>query len=142
MTDDHGDEHRGSARALAMLLAAAGVSHFLVPSFYDDIVPHELPGRPRSWTQLSGIAELACAAAVLAPRTRRQGAAYAAALFVLVFPANIQMAVDWRGRPRRERAMAYGRLPLQVPLVVWALRVSRHARRADQMLPALDGVRS
>jgi uncharacterized membrane protein len=120
-----------SARALTALLAIAGLSHFVVPDQYDGIVPQRLPMRPRTWTYLSGVAELACAAAVARPSTRRRGAIAAAALFVAVFPANIQMAWDWRERSHPEFAIALLRLPLQIPLVVWALRVSRAAYRAD-----------
>jgi uncharacterized membrane protein len=112
-----------SALALAALLAVAGTTHFAIPHFYDAIVPRRLPGSPRAWTLVSGVAELACAVAVARPRTRRLGATAAAILFVAVFPANIQMAMDWRGRPMPERLVAYGRLPLQIPLVIWALRV-------------------
>jgi uncharacterized membrane protein len=68
------------------------------------------------------------AAAVASPRTRRAGALAAAGLFVAVFPANVQMARDWRDRPAPLRLAAYLRLPLQIPLIVWALRVSRTAR--------------
>jgi uncharacterized membrane protein len=114
-----------SALGLALLLAAAGTTHFAVPRFYDAIIPHRLPGTPRAWTLLSGVAELACAAAVAWPRTRRLGATAAAILFVAVFPANLQMAIDWHDRPLPDRLIAYGRLPLQIPLVVWALRVRR-----------------
>ena len=119
-----------AARALGLsgLLATAGLAHFTNPEFFDEIVPHALPGTPRSWTYASGVAELLCAAAVADPRRRRAGGLAAAALFVAVFPANVQMAVDWRSRPAREQAAAYGRLPLQIPLVLWGLRVSRDAR--------------
>ncbi|MEA2504255.1 MAG: hypothetical protein QOG36_1298, partial [Actinomycetota bacterium] len=105
----------------------AGVSHFAIPGFYDAIVPHALPGPVRAWTQASGVVELASAVAVALPRTRRLGATVAAVLFVAVFPANIQMAVDWRSRPALDQAIAYGRLPLQIPLVLWALAVRRGA---------------
>ena len=113
------------ATGLAALLATAGTSHFVMPDFYDDIVPRALPGRARTWTLVSGAAELAVAAAIARPDTRRVGATLAAGLFVVVFSGNVQMALDWRGRPGRERAVAYGRLPLQVPLVWWAWRVRR-----------------
>jgi uncharacterized membrane protein len=113
-----------SALALAALLAGAGVTHFVRPGFYDAIVPRLMPGRPRMWTYASGAAEIAVAAAVLHPRSRRTGGLAAAALFAAVFPANIQMAADWRGRPAAQRAVAYARLPLQVPLVWWGLRVA------------------
>ena len=117
-----------SSASLAALLAAAGVTHFLLPRPYDAIVPRALPGKPRTWTQLSGAAELAVAAAVAHPRTRRAGALAAAGLFAAVFPANVQMAVDWRDRAIPLRLAAYLRLPLQVPLVLWAVQVSRAAR--------------
>lgn len=116
-----------STRRLVMLLAGAGATHFLAPEPYDAVVPRTLPGKPRTWTYLSGLAELACAAAVAAPRTRRAGALAAAGLFVAVFPANVKMARDWRDKPLPLRAVAYGRLPLQAPLVVLALKVARSA---------------
>jgi uncharacterized membrane protein len=81
------------------------------------------------WTYVSGAAELAVATAVAVPATRRVGAACAAGLFAAVLPANVQMAVDWRERPLPLRAVAYGRLPLQVPLVLWARKVHKGASR-------------
>ncbi|MDQ3152435.1 MAG: hypothetical protein M3R63_12185 [Actinomycetota bacterium] len=113
------------ALALAGMLATTGVLHFTVPQPFDDIVPRSLPGPPRRWTLLSGVAEIAVAAAVAVPRTRRLGGLAAAALFVAVFPANVRMALDWRTRPLPQRVAVWARLPLQVPLVGWALRASR-----------------
>jgi uncharacterized membrane protein len=105
------------------LLTATGVAHLTVPRPFDAIVPRSLPGPPRFWTLASGVAELGVAAAVASPRTRRLGATAAAALFVAVFPANVKMARDWSDRSAAARAVAWGRLPLQVPLVAWALAV-------------------
>lgn len=113
--------------ALASLLAAAGLTHAAVPRPYDGIVPAWVPGPPRAWTLAGGAVELLLAAAVAAPRTRRRAALGSATFFVAVFPANVQMALDWRHRPLSQRAVAYGRLPLQAPLVWWALRVARDA---------------
>ena len=70
------------------------------------------------------------AAAVAHPRTRRTGGRAAAALFTAVFPANVAMARRWSSKPASYRAVAWGRLPLQIPLVWWALRVSGDVRRA------------
>lgn len=108
---------------MAGLVGLAGVMHFVRPAFFDAIVPRALPGEPRQWTYASGVAELAVAAAVATPATRRHGALGAAALFVAVFPANIQAAVD--ARTPVERAVTWIRLPLQVPLISWALRIRR-----------------
>jgi uncharacterized membrane protein len=118
-----------SALLLAGLLATAGVTHFLRPGPYDAIVPKSLPGSPRTWTKASGAAELAVAAAVALPATRRTGGLLAAGLFTAVFPANVKMAYDWRHHPTPYKAAAYGRLPVQLPLVLWALKVSRSASR-------------
>lgn len=117
-----------SAYALAGLLAAAGATHFASPKPYDAIVPRALPGKARWWTYASGAAELAVAAAVACPKTRRPAATAAAGLFVAVFPANLQMARDWREKGPVARTAAYARLPLQLPLVAWALRVRGGAR--------------
>ena len=112
-----------------------GVLHGVAPQPFDTIVPPWLPGTARFWTYASGAAELAVGAAVAAPRTRRLGALAAAALFVAVFPANVQMAWDWRRRPWPYRAIAFGRLPLQAPMVAHALRVRREAADPQPGLP-------
>ena len=111
------------AVALTALLTTTGVLHLLRPAPFDAIVPRALPGAARFWTLASGVAELAVAAAVAVPRTRRSGATAAAGLFAAVFPANVQTALDWLDRSAAARAVAWCRLPLQVPLVLWALRV-------------------
>ncbi|MEU3663895.1 MauE/DoxX family redox-associated membrane protein [Streptomyces sp. NPDC032940] len=110
---------------LAGLLATAGVAHFAQPRPFDVIVPRGLPGPPRAWTYASGVAELALAAGLAAPRTRKAAALATAAFFVGVFPANVKMAVDWRHRPAPQKAVAYGRLPVQLPLVLWARGVAK-----------------
>lgn len=117
-----------SAQALAALLLTAAAGHAARPAFFDAMVPPWLPGGARTWTYASGAAEAAVGAAVAAPRTRRAGGLAAALLFLVVFPANVQMARDAARAPAPVRAAAYGRLPLQVPLVLWALRVRRDAR--------------
>ncbi|MBW4719333.1 DoxX family protein [Saccharothrix obliqua] len=117
-----------SALALAGLLGAAGVTHFARPRPYDAIVPRSLPGRARTWTYASGVAEVALAAAVAVPRTRGVGGLLAAWFFAAVFPANVKMAYDYRVKSPRAKAVAFGRLPLQLPLILWALRVRRATR--------------
>ncbi|MFI8351186.1 hypothetical protein [Streptomyces sp. NPDC085596] len=113
---------------LAGLLASAGIAHFAAPKKFDEIVPRALPGSPRAWTYASGVAELALAAGVAAPATRPLAAKAAAAFFVGVFPANVKMAVDARHSPAPQRAASLARLPLQVPLVLWARGVARNSK--------------
>jgi len=119
-----------TAGLLAVVLGGAGVTHFLRPRGYDRIVPAGLP--PRLTTLASGAAELGIAAGLALPATRRAAGWAAAALFVAVFPANVKMAQDLLDSPRSTRIarlVSVLRLPLQAPLVSWAVRVGRHAPR-------------
>jgi uncharacterized membrane protein len=114
-----------AAVLLAALLLTTGTWHFASPHGFESIVPQFL-GSPAFWVRLSGVGELACAVGLLIPRTRHAAGWAAAALFVIVFPANIDMAVHaWQGKG--SKAVAYARLPLQVPLVLWALYIARGA---------------
>jgi uncharacterized membrane protein len=117
----------GSARALARFLAVAGLAHFVVPRFYDAMIPEQLPGSARAWTLGSGACEIAVGAAVAVPATRRLGATAAFWLFVAVFPGNVKMLYDARrrGRPALEQAVLTARLPMQLPMLAWAARVRR-----------------
>lgn len=116
--------------ALAALLVLAGAVHFIAPRPYARIVPKALPqswALPIVWA--SGVVEILCALALLPRRTRAQAATTAAALFVIVFSANVQMALDARPVLQWPHLIAWLRLPLQVPLVWWAVRVRRRAIR-------------
>jgi uncharacterized membrane protein len=131
VVEDHGrrrlNRSDGWGLGLAALLAGTGTVHLVAPGLYENIVPRALPGSRWGWTVVSGVAELACAGLLANRSTRRAGAALTAALFVVIFPGNIQMAVDWRHRPGIDPFIAYARLPLQVLLVLWALHVRRTA---------------
>jgi len=110
------------------LLAAAGAAHFVATDAYAEIIPRALPA-PRAWVYASGAAELACAGLVAAPRTRRLGGWLTAGLFVALFPANVQMALDGGiagGGLLGSPLVAWLRLPLQIPLIAWAVWVARH----------------
>ena len=119
-----------SHHALAGVLAVAGAAHFASPEPFEEIIPAPLRDHGTTLTYVSGVAELACAAGLLHPKTRRAAAAATALLFVAVFPANVQMALD-EGGDRVPAWAAWLRLPLQVPLVVWALRVFRSTGSAS-----------
>lgn len=112
------------ARGLAGLLLGMGVLHVVRPEPFDRIVPAELPGSARFYTYASGAVELAVGGLLAVPRTRRLGGLAAAALFVAVFPGNLNGVRVFWSRPWL-RAAAIARLPFQIPLVVAALRVWR-----------------
>jgi uncharacterized membrane protein len=117
------------AFGLAALLAGVGSTHFVMPKFFDAMIPEPLPGTPRMWTYGVGAVEIVTAAAVVAPPTRRFGGLVAAALFAAVLPGDVKLAID--ARKSDSRAFQVGtilRLPLQAPLIAWALKVRSSAR--------------
>ncbi|MCU1431714.1 MAG: hypothetical protein JWP95_819 [Actinotalea sp.] len=133
---------RRSALGLSAVLVVAGVLHLVSPRSYEPLIPQAL-GSPRAWVIGSGLAEILCGAAVAVPRTRRWGGWLTAALFVAVLPGNVTMAVSAvvDGAPALRQAVTLARLPLQVPLVLWALAVASRAVRGrtpgtDQVGPA------
>ncbi len=122
---------RASPYLLAGLLTVTGTLHFVVPKVFASIVPSQLPARA-AIVYASGAAELACAGGLAVPRTRRVAGWATALLFVSVFPANVQMALDAGDRSAAYRAATYARLPVQVPLVLWGISVARVSRRRSE----------
>lgn len=122
---------------MAILLFVTGVAHFLFSKSLDAIVPRFLPGDPRFWVYLSGLAEIVIATMLLAPLRivlrelpiRLLGSYSALLLFVAVFPANINMAIQWRDRVMPYPLFAYARLPLQLGLFYWAWAMAKDIKR-------------
>ena len=110
---------------LIPLFAGAGVLHFTKPEPFDGIVPDALPGSARTYTYVSGVAELAAAALLSNPKTRAAGGKFTAALLAAVWPANFNMAWQWRNEPWQKQIISIGRLPLQIPLIKAALGAAK-----------------
>jgi uncharacterized membrane protein len=119
---------------LACLFTATGVLHFFRPTFFDPLMPRVIPSRlHRPLVYGSGVAELACAAGMF--RRARWASAASTALLVSVWSANLQLALD-AGTGRHEGAMdsrfvAWGRMPLQLPML-WAARQARRPAPPDR----------
>jgi len=113
-------------RALAgPAFIVAGTLHFTHTRVYERIVPDYLPAH-RRLVQASGVAEIAGAAALMAPATRRAGGWWLIATLVAVFPANVWMARHpERYRVPGGRAALYARLPLQAVFIAWVRAAMR-----------------
>ena len=111
---------------LGVFMIAAGAMHFIAPKAYIRIVPRWLP-RPDLIVVVSGICEVLGGAGLLVPLTRRCAAWGLVALFVAIFPANVNMAVNHIGFGRKPWPawVLWGRLPLQAVLVAWAAWFTR-----------------
>ncbi|MGV8909927.1 MAG: hypothetical protein ACOH1Y_13165 [Propionicimonas sp.] len=104
-------------------LMAMGILHFVAPRGFEAIIPKEIPVSPRTLTYASGVAELAVGLGLVAPATRRASALAAIALFVAVFPANVNTVRVVRDKALAYRLVALARLPLQLPLITNAWQV-------------------
>jgi len=81
------------AKVVVGAFLVSGTVHILRPRTFEPLMPSWVPAH-REVIIGSGVAELACAAGMLAPPTRRWAGLASAALLVAVFPGNVQMAVD------------------------------------------------
>jgi uncharacterized membrane protein len=117
---------------LVGILGGAGVMHFVNPEFFDPIVPRWMPGSARAVTYASGVVELASAALVINPRTRRAGALFAFLTFLGVWPANIQAALDGGMKdldpPMDSAAVAWIRVPFQLPMMWLAFKLAKDVK--------------
>jgi uncharacterized membrane protein len=121
---------RRAPSALAAVFCASGVVHLVRPQVFASIMPRRIPEQHHTTLiHASGVVELVCAAGLV--RRARWAAAASVATLAAVFPANVQMALD-AGSGRNDgladsRAVAWGRLPLQLVLA-WAALQARPER--------------
>lgn len=101
----------------SVLFILAGINHFLHPHFYERIVPPGFPS-PQFLVLVSGLAEIVGGLGVLMGRLRRLAGWGLLVLLILIFPANIYMALH----PQRFEIspwILWTRLPLQAVLMAW-----------------------
>ena len=117
--------HPWGVLLLAAGMVAMGLLHLAKPAPFVAVVPPYLPA-PAALVAVSGVAEVAGGLGLLFHQTRRLAGWGLAALYVAVFPANVHMALAHSfGLPAW---LLWLRLPLQIPLVAWALWAGRQDR--------------
>lgn len=113
---------------MAVLYAAAGINHFINPDFYKKIMPPYLPWH-YTLIYISGVCEIVLGALLLPERTRPWAAWGIIALLVAVFPANVQMLLDYQRDQHPYLWIAMLRLPLQLLLIWWAFQYTKKRER-------------
>lgn len=106
---------------LAVCMVVAGTLHFVASEPFIRIVPRFLP-YPGALVYISGVIEIILGLFLLMPPLSRWAAWGLVALFVAVYPANINMAVNHihiDGIPDGWWFQAI-RLPFQFVLIAWA----------------------
>ncbi|WP_210514440.1 DoxX family protein [Hymenobacter terricola] len=112
-----------SRYALALLFVLAGSWHFVHPATYLAIMPPQLP-QPLALVYASGVFEILGGLGLLPVRARRLAGGGLLALLVAVFPANLYMALIHE-QLHIPGWVAWGRLPLQLPLLWWVWQVMK-----------------
>ena len=111
---------------LTAIMVGSGIYHFVNAPMYIAMMPEALPAH-RELVYLSGIAEVAGGLGLILPATRKLAAWGLVLLFVAVFPANINMAlndVPLDGNQLPGWAL-WARLPLQVGFIAWGWWMTR-----------------
>jgi len=112
-------------KVLAAIFATSGVVHLARPETYEPIMPKVVPAK-REVILASGVLELVCAVGLLHPATRRLAGWASVGVLLGVYPANFKMAGDAMQTDNQPlKAVAIGRLPLQLPLIRSALKAAR-----------------
>ena len=104
---------------MGMLYTGAGIYHFIRPQFYKKIMPPWLPCHlPLIYA--SGFFEIILGTLLFFEPTKIIAAWGIIALLIAVFPANIQMMLNFKYRRNPYTWVAILRLPLQLVLIWWA----------------------
>ena len=114
---------------LAAFMIAAGVLHFVSPAGFVRIVPRYLPAH-LLLVYVSGFFEVLFGAGLLVPQTRRLSGWGLIALYLAVFPANLNMALNRMGFGDETGPLwiLWARLPLQLVLIALAYWFTKDPR--------------
>ena len=101
---------------MSIMYIFIGTRHFTDPQYFLDIVPPQLPFK-LFLVYLTGLIEVVGGAAILSPKSRKEGAYLLIFLLVSVFPANIYLYVS--ETPQNllgiSKTDALIRMPFQIP---------------------------
>jgi uncharacterized membrane protein len=104
---------------MSALYIFTGVSHFIIPDYFLAIMPPYVPWHIQL-VYISGACEILLALLLLPRSTRRIAAWLLIALLIAVFPANIQMMINFANENNPGLWYTILRLPIQVLLIWWA----------------------
>jgi len=124
---------------LTVVMVAAGANHFVNPPPYLGMMPAELPESSHlALVYLSGVFEILGGLGLILPATRRLAAWGLIALFIAVFPANLNMALNQLplGDDPVPTWALWARLPLQLGLIAWAYAIARYTGASTSVATA------
>jgi uncharacterized membrane protein len=109
-------------KIIIFIFSLSGTFHLVNPGFFEALVPPVL-GNELFWIVFSGILEIVCAIGLL---TKQKWAPkLTAAVLLVIWVGNWWYAIDVTWNLESSWLLILGswlRLPLQIPLIQWALR--------------------
>ncbi len=106
---------------MSIMYIFIGIRHFTDPQYFLDIVPPQLPSK-LFLVYFTGLIEVVGGAAILSPKSRKEGAYLLIFLLISVFPANIYLYLS--ETPQNllgiSKTDALIRMPFQTPLILLA----------------------
>jgi uncharacterized membrane protein len=111
---------------MACIYFVAGINHFLNPHSYMKIMPSWLPFS-EELIFVSGAIEIVCALLLLPSFSRKLAAWSIIVLLIAIFPANIQMSINYYEENNPYFLFTLLRLPLQFLLIWWAYQYTKPA---------------
>ncbi|MES1224504.1 MAG: DoxX family protein [Bacteroidota bacterium] len=107
--------------AMALFYIGAGSYHFIRPKFYRRIMPPWLIWH-MPLIYISGAFEIILGILLIPEATRNSAAWGLVILLILIFPANIQMMLNFKRKRSPYLWITVLRLPLQIVVIWWALK--------------------
>lgn len=104
---------------MAAAYTVAGLNHFIRPQMYLTIIPPSLPW-PQFLVAFTGVLEILLALLLIPELTRRWAAWGLIVLLILIFPANVQMMLNYWRDDNPYIWISILRLPAQLLLIWWA----------------------
>lgn len=116
---------------LILVLIAAGIIHLVAPETFLIVFPEFVPGKiPIIF--ITGILEIILAIGLIVPKWRPLSAKLTAFYFIAIWPVHFYMAI-WRiplGSLSSPWAL-WGRVFLQIPLILWAASCAKNPSRLE-----------
>lgn len=104
---------------MAALYVIAGINHLIHPIFYKNIMPSYIPWHIQL-VYISGFIEIFLGILLIPKKTRRLAAWGIILLLISIFPANINMMINYWKTNHTDLWITILRLPLQFVLIFWA----------------------
>jgi uncharacterized membrane protein len=104
---------------MAIIYILAGLNHFRKPKFYEKIIPPFIPYK-NYVNEFIGFVEIIFGVYLFIPAFSNMAAWSIIGLLIIIFPANIYMAINKKASLGIPIWILLTRLPLQFLLIYWA----------------------